>query len=118
MKKLYTGEIKQLTIKNLNLNPNSLKDIAFESVSVNKEALFYLNFLGIPISIEHGTKLLNRDEAEYYLKHGLETMPDKTYDLSCIYSEPPYKISHEVSNEEFKVLMKNAKTNRKLRKRK
>ena len=63
MKKLYTGEIKKLSIKNLDPKPGALMNLAYESMVIKKDALFYINFLGVPISVDFNTKLLTREEA-------------------------------------------------------
>ena len=60
MKKLYTGEVKRMTVKKLDIFPGTMDTLSFESVVVKKDALFYMNFLGVPISIYHGSKLLTK----------------------------------------------------------
>ena len=113
MKKIYTGNINRLTVKNINIFPAAIDKLAFNSVVVEKNALFYLNRLGVPISIDHGTKLLTRYEAEYYIKNYARVNPYSLGQVSCIYADAPFKFSHEINNDEFKKLMKEKKKERK-----
>ena len=117
MKKLYTGEIKKLSIKNLDPKPGALMNLAYESMVIKKDALFYINFLGVPISVDFNTKLLTREEAVYYLQNGLKVNPGLCQSLSCMYQDENLTFSHEVSKEEFKKLMKTKKEERKALKR-
>ena len=50
MKKLYTGEVKRMTVKKLDIFPGTMDTLSFESVVVKKDALFYMNFLGGTLS--------------------------------------------------------------------
>lgn len=113
MKKLYTGEIKKLSIKKLDPKPGALMNLAYESTVIKKDALFYLNFLGVPISVDFNTKLLTREEAVYYLQNGFKVNPGLCQCLSCMYQGENLTFSHEVSKEEFKQLMKTKKEERK-----
>lgn len=117
MKKLYTGDIKKLSIKKLDPKPGALINIAFESTVVKKDALFYVNFAGVVISLDYGTKLLSRDEAEYYLKSGLKVNPALSHLLYSLYQDADVKFSHEVTKEEFKQLLKTKKAERKAAKK-
>ena len=117
MKKIYTGEIKKLSIKKLDPKPGALMNVAYENVVIKKDALFYLNFLGVPISLDHGTKLLTYDEAVYYLQNGLKVNPSLCHCLSCIYQDQQLTFSHEVTKEEFKQLVKSKKEERRAEKR-
>ena len=40
MKKIYTGNINRLTVKNINIFPAAIDKLAFNSVVVEKNALF------------------------------------------------------------------------------
>lgn len=113
MRKLYTGEIKKLSIKKLEPRPDALMNIAYESTVVQKDALFYVNFAGVLISLDYGTKLLTRDEAEYYLKSGLKVNPSLAHLVHCVYQDSNVTFSHEVTKEEFKQLVKSKKEERK-----
>ena len=117
MKKLYTGEIKKLSIKNLDPKPGALMNLAYESMVIKKDALFYINFLGVPISVDFNTKLLTREEAVYYLQNGLKVNPSLCHCLSCIYQDQQLTFSHEVTKEEFKQLVKSKREERKAEKR-
>lgn len=113
MRKLYTSEVKRLSIKKLDPNAEALRDIAFESTVIKKDALFYVNFAGVLISVEHNTKLLNRYEAEYYLRSCYKADPKTAHLASCVYKDSGATFSHEVTNEEFKQLIKSKKAERK-----
>ena len=113
MKKLYTGEVKKMTVKKLNIFPGTAEKIAFNNIVVENNALFYINRLGVPISVDHNTKLLTRYEAEYYLREFATKFPRSAELASCVYAEPPFTFSHEVTDEEFKQLIKTKKEERK-----
>ncbi len=113
MRKLYTGEVKRLSIKKLDPNVEALRDIAFESTVVQKDALFYVNFAGVLISVDYNTKLLNRCEAEYYLRSCYKANPETAHLAGCVYKDSGATFSHEVTNEEFKQLIKSKKAERK-----
>ena len=115
-KKLYTGEIRNLTIKSIDPNTSALKKIAYESTVVRNDALFYKNFAGAIISVDYDTKLLSRDEAEYFLECCVETAPSRAMQASCLYQGTDFKFSHEVTNEELKKLIKTKKIERKIKK--
>ena len=114
MKKLYTGEVKKMTVKKLDIFPGTDNKLAFNSVVVKKDALFYINRLGVPISVDHDTKLLTQGEAEYYLREFAKKFPRSAESASCIYAEPPFTLAKEVTNEEFKQLKKEKKEERKV----
>jgi hypothetical protein len=119
MKKIYTGDIKKLSIKKLDPKPGALINLAYESTVLKKDALFYINFLGVPISLDYNTKLLTREEAVYYLKNGFKVNPSLSHCLSCMYQDQNLTFSHEITKEEFKQLIKTKRAERKaLRKRK
>ena len=44
MKKLYTGEVKRMTVKKLEIFPGTMDTLSFESVVIKKDDLFYMNF--------------------------------------------------------------------------
>ena len=113
MKKLYTGSIKKLTVKNINIFPAAIEKIAFESVVVEKDSLFYMNFFGVPISVDYGTKLLTKSEAECYIKDFAKAFPGNLDKASCIYANGPFKFSHEITNDDFKKLIKQKRIERK-----
>ena len=117
MKKLYTGEVKRMTVKKLDIFPGTMDTLSFESVVVKKDALFYMNFLGVPISIDHGTKLLTKYESQYYLKECAKRIPQKAEKISCIHADGPYTFSHEISDKEFKQLLKTKRAERKAAKK-
>ena len=112
MKKIYTGEIKKLSIKKLEPKPDALINIAYESTVFKKDALFYVNFMGVVISLDYGTKLLRREEAEYYLKSGLKVNPSLAHLVPCLYQDSEVKFSHEITDEEFKQIKKTARVER------
>ena len=114
MKKLYTGEVKKMTVKKLDIFPETDNKLAFNSVVVKKDALFYINRLGVPISIDHDTKLLTRCEAEYYLRDFVKRFPRSADKISCVYAEPPFSFVRELSDEEFRKLKKEKKEERKI----
>ncbi len=113
MKKIYTGEIRKMTVKQVDPNPSALKKIAFESTTVKKDALFYVNLAGVTISVDYNTKLPNRDEAEYYLTSCVERIPESASYASCLYQGPNFTFSHEMPNEELKKLLKTKQAERK-----
>ena len=116
-KKLYTGEIRKLSLKKLEPKPEALLNLAYESTVVNKDALFYKNILGVVISVDYNTKLATRDEAEYYLRNSFKVNPGLAHLDSCLYQESDVKFSHEVTKGELKQLIKTKKAERKLEKK-
>lgn len=112
MRKLYTGEIKRLSIKKLDPNLDALQNIAYESTVVEKDALFYVNFAGVLISVEYNTKLLNRNEAEYYLRSCVKADPNTAHLAGVVYKDDGVVFSHEITNGEFKKLIKTKKAER------
>lgn len=112
MKKLYTGNIKKLSFKNFEVNPSAFRKIAFDSVVVDKDALFFINCMGVPISVDYNTKLLTREEAEDFVEYLVEKHPNDPNLATCIYADEEFSFSHEVTRKELKKLFKDKKAER------
>lgn len=115
MKKIIEGPIHSLYIKNIEINDGILK-IQKADITIIKNALFYINYLGHPISFDYNTVLPYKEEADDYLENYIQinsSHPEKINpeNGSCLYIKPEELQAKEIiSNNEFKLLKQKYKS--------
>ena len=109
MKRIYTGEIRNLYVKSIEVNGKAM-EVVTDSMVVRKDAPFYPNFVGKLISFEFDTYLPTKDEAEAYVRETVQRNPNISLDrATCLYACYGEMSSQSVSNEEFKTYKKTYK---------
>ena len=108
MKKIYTGPLRKMTIKKLEVNQDDVKILEYENTVVRKDALFY-QFLGNYISFDYETRLASPEEAQDYILECLyeRNNPDVQPYPTCLNVNPDeIRFNKSVSHKEFKQLKK------------
>lgn len=108
MKKIYTGTMRNLIIKDLEINEGKAKVLKYEKPVVRKGLHFYKGMMGNFISFEYGTRLPDEIEAKEYLEDVMtrRTSKEPPY-LDCSFvNEGEIEFSHEVSDSNFRAIKK------------
>lgn len=109
---IYQGAIKKLYVAtDMIIRGKHSYDI--ESMTLQKDALFYENFFGRKISVDYDTYLPTEEEAHIFCRNqtvgGLGNIDKAT----CVYADYDHMKPHsEVSRNELKRLIKTAKQKR------
>lgn len=108
MKRIYKANMRNLVVKDLEINADGVKILEYEKPVVKRELTFYVGFMGSYISFEYGTRLPDEYEAMDYVKESLNNRQDKTppYPECTFVDESEMTFSHEICDKNFKVLKK------------
>lgn len=82
---IYLGDLKTLYVKGLKVTEEGIKVVLDDAV-VEKDSLFYRNFVGKLINFKHNTNLPSYNEAQAYLDECVETYQQLGY-ASCLYAD-------------------------------
>lgn len=104
MKKYYKGNINTVYIKNLCIDKDKISNIDLGHKVLEKDVLFYENFLGVIVRADDGYPTLEPSEAEYLVCNDVKRLGIKAANTSCQYYDLNSFKSTEISKEEEKVL--------------
>ncbi len=103
MKKIFTGPIHSIHLKELDITENSLK-LEAQSTILIKDALFYQNIFGKIVSFDYGTCLCPKDEAYDYLT-SFTNQNKNRFSIPYI-NEEEITFDKAITKKEFKELKK------------
>lgn len=110
--KIYIGDIKNLYYVKKNDSDGEITEINTNSVVVVKDALFYYNFLGVPVSLDYDTFLPTYSEAKQYIVDSCRCNPSSVNGKSCLYVSYDNLDSQEISKQQFRKIKKAYKSQR------
>lgn len=115
MRKIYTGTMHNLIIKDLEINEDKAKILKYEKPVVRRDLHFYRGMMGNFISFEYGTRLPDEIEAKEYLEDVMSRRESKEapYPDCSFVNEGDIVFAHEVSDAKFKAIKKQYKQLRK-----
>ena len=82
---IYLGDLKTLYVTGLKVSEEGIKVVLDDAV-VEKDSLFYKNFVGKLINFKHNTNLPSYNEAYTYLNGCVESYQQHGY-ASCLYAD-------------------------------
>ena len=108
MKNIYKGNMRNLVIKNLEINDGKVRVLEYDKPIVKKDLLFYVGFMGSYISFDYGTRLPDEYEALDYIKSVIEGREDQSAPYpECVFvNNEDIHFSHEICNENFRSVKK------------
>lgn len=105
--KIYRGEIKRAYVKSIDFC-DGVAVVATDSITVKKDALFYIGMVGRTISFDYDTYLATKSEAFSLLE--LAAKKNSTADIgSCLYVDYSTLVPEEISKTDFKQMKKTYK---------
>ena len=112
MKKIYTGNMRNFIIKDLEINEDKVRILEYEKPIVRKGLHFYRGFMGSFISLEYGTRLPDEIETKEYLEDIMRRRENKEapYPDCSFVNDEDIEFSHEVCDSNFKAIKKYYKT--------
>ena len=115
MKNIYKGNLRNLSIKSLEVNNGRVSKIDFQSAVIKEDILFYRGILGAYISFDYNTRLPDYGEAREYVTQWVNGLADPSSERPhCIYTDiDEITFDRTVSKEEFKQMKKTYQQKRK-----
>ena len=108
MKRIYTGNMRNFIIKDLEINEDKVKVLRYEKPIVKKGLHFYRGIMGNFISLEYGTRLPNEIETKEWIEDIMTRRENKEapYPDCAFVNESDISFSHEVCDSNFKAIKK------------
>lgn len=82
---IYKGTLKSLYLKDFEVTENGVK-LMLDSVIVEKDSLFYKNFVGRLVNFKYDTNLPSYGEAEAFVMESARRTPELG-GLPCLYAD-------------------------------
>lgn len=118
MKKYYTGNVKSLRIKELEINKGKVKKIVYEDTVIKTDEWFYTNFLGKLLRFNDDYPLADCEEAKEYLEYQVKN-PQKLPSLANLqitYVDSSSLIPQTITKQQEQIMKKEKKLIKKVKK--
>lgn len=108
---IYKGNLKSLYLKNFEVTDDGVK-LMLDSVVVERDSLFYKNFVGRLVNFKYDTHLPTYSEAETFVMQSARSNPELG-GLSCLYADYNSIVPVPEETRSVKQLKKEFKVQRK-----